>query len=316
MTNIKIKKENDDCKSLSCIIPVHNRKDSVGAAIESILKQEYPIKEIIIVDDGSTDGLEGALKTFKEKVRLIRHEKNQGASAARNTGIKAASTEYIAFLDSDDIWLPGKLSDQMTFMFEGQLDLSCTNFEMHGLLEGHAVTAYRPYNEIMDKENFVWGCFTSPGSTLITRRSILLEAGGYDTTFPRYEDWDLLLRLSLNENIKIGFLNQSLAAIYIVKTKAVNDVYEGLRMMYKNHHQTLALNHKALSKKFLAALAFGKASHASLSGKRIKMLVNLMKSMFYCPINNQAIKLVLLPNILIGCRNIYLKIKKKSFNST
>lgn len=99
---------------VSVIIPTYNRAHLIGRAIKSVLNQTYKDFEIIIVDDGSTDKTEEVVKDFKdERVRYIRREKNKGGSAARNTGIKAARGEYIAFQDSDDEWLPEKLEKQM-----------------------------------------------------------------------------------------------------------------------------------------------------------------------------------------------------------
>ena len=97
---------------ISVIIPIWNRAQSVGKAIDSALSQALPSGhaiEVIVVDDGSSDRPEEALACFGGSIRLLRHPENQGAAAARNTGCEAASGEYIAFLDSDDSWLPGKL---------------------------------------------------------------------------------------------------------------------------------------------------------------------------------------------------------------
>ncbi|GAH74960.1 unnamed protein product, partial [marine sediment metagenome] len=100
--------------TVSVIIPTYNRAYLIGRAIQSVLNQTYQDFEIIVVDDGSTDDTEEIVRSFKDKrIGYVRHEKNKGAAAARNTGIKAAKSEYIAFQDSDDEWLPEKLEKQM-----------------------------------------------------------------------------------------------------------------------------------------------------------------------------------------------------------
>lgn len=101
---------------VSIVIPVFNRASTIDGPIRSCLAQTYPKIEIILVDDGSSDDLEAAIRPFADagKVRLVKHAHNQGVSAARNTGVLAAEGDYVAFLDSDDEWLPTKLERQMT----------------------------------------------------------------------------------------------------------------------------------------------------------------------------------------------------------
>lgn len=100
---------------VSIVIPVYNRADLIGDTIQSCLAQTYSSFEVVLVDDRSSDDLTSALLPFADdpRVRLIRHETNQGVSAARNSGIEAAAGEFVAFLDSDDAWRPTKLEKQM-----------------------------------------------------------------------------------------------------------------------------------------------------------------------------------------------------------
>ena len=102
--------------TVSVIIPTYNRAKLLPRAIKSVLNQTFKDFEVIIVDDGSTDNTEEVINEFQKhnkRIKYIRHEKNKGAAAARNTGIKIAQGEYIAFQDSDDEWLPNKLEKQM-----------------------------------------------------------------------------------------------------------------------------------------------------------------------------------------------------------
>ncbi|MFP4226925.1 MAG: glycosyltransferase family 2 protein, partial [Desulfobacterales bacterium] len=99
---------------VSVIIPTLNRAWAVGKAIDSVLFQDYPNFELILVDDGSRDQTRSLLSAYQSRIIYI-HQPNQGVSAARNRGIAAASGDLIAFLDSDDYWLPGKLSEQVRF---------------------------------------------------------------------------------------------------------------------------------------------------------------------------------------------------------
>ena len=97
---------------VSVIIPTYNRSLSVREAIESVLAQTYRDFELIVVDDGSADNTPSVLGSFGERIRGIR-QANAGVSAARNAGIRAAKGEWVAFLDSDDLWVPQKLERQM-----------------------------------------------------------------------------------------------------------------------------------------------------------------------------------------------------------
>jgi glycosyltransferase involved in cell wall biosynthesis len=99
---------------VSVIIPTHNRKQMLARAVDSVLRQSHPHWELFIVDDGSNDGTEAWARTLSDpRICYLRHSTNQGACAARNTGIRAASGDFIAWLDSDDEWWPDKLERQL-----------------------------------------------------------------------------------------------------------------------------------------------------------------------------------------------------------
>lgn len=114
--------------TVSVIIPTYNRADCLPRSIDSILSQDYKEYEIIVVDDGSTDNTRQILQPYidKELIRYI-YRDNAGCAAARNTGIDAAKGDWIAFLDSDDRWLPDKLAVQMEYLLETGLDVCFTN---------------------------------------------------------------------------------------------------------------------------------------------------------------------------------------------
>lgn len=105
--------------TVSVIIPTYNRSKMLFRAIQSVLNQTYQDYEVIVVDDGSTDNTEKVIRDLQEKddrIRYVKHEKNKGGAAARNTGIREASVKYIAFLDSDDEWVPEKLQKQINLI--------------------------------------------------------------------------------------------------------------------------------------------------------------------------------------------------------
>jgi glycosyltransferase involved in cell wall biosynthesis len=166
--------------------------------------------EVIIVDDGSNDRPEQALAHFGDSIRLVRHPRNLGAAAARNTGCAAATGQYVALLDSDDQWLPGKLAAQMAFMRDSDFDVSCTAYLLQRPSKKFIVSPrYRTGG--LSLSDLVWGCFVSPGSTLLSKTATFRDVGLLDTSLRRLEDWDWLLRLTRTR--KLGFLAEPLARI-------------------------------------------------------------------------------------------------------
>lgn len=182
---------------VSVVIPAYNRAGTLGRAIDSVRGQEVADWELIVVDDGSGDGTATVAEAYGDaRIRLVRHPANRGAAAARNTGIAAARGRYVAFLDSDDEWCPGKLAAQLAVLeSEGVPDILCTGFILRrNGSDGASERFPRPH---ADKDWFAAmldGCHVSPGSTLIARRAVFAEVGPLDETLRRLEDWDWLLR--------------------------------------------------------------------------------------------------------------------------
>ncbi len=117
--------------AIDVVIPVWNRAHVIAGAIESVLSQRPPPDStfaITVIDDGSTDGLSEVLRAYGPRVSCVRHPRNMGAAAARNTGVEAAQGDYVAFLDSDDAWLPDKLVRQIEFMRKHGHPASCGAF--------------------------------------------------------------------------------------------------------------------------------------------------------------------------------------------
>ena len=106
---------NNRQNSISVIIPVFNRVKLIARCINSVINQTYPVNEIIVVDDGSNDGTYDLIRTYFPQVISI-YQENKGVSNARNVGIQAAKGKWIAFLDSDDEWLPNKIEKQISFI--------------------------------------------------------------------------------------------------------------------------------------------------------------------------------------------------------
>lgn len=181
--------------SVSVVIPTFNRADRIGQAISSVLDQAIDGLEIIVVDDGSTDHTTEVVARFGSRVRYLTQSR-AGVSAARNAGIRAAASDRIALLDSDDWWLPGKLAAQMRF-FDYQTEALICQTEEIWIRNGRRVNPGRrhlkPAGMIFKRSLAL--CLISPSAVLM-RRALLEKVGLFDETLPACEDYDLWLRVA------------------------------------------------------------------------------------------------------------------------
>jgi glycosyltransferase involved in cell wall biosynthesis len=183
---------------VSVVTPAYNVAWCVGRAVDSVLAQDYPAREMIVVNDGSTDDTAKVLATYGDTIRVIQQE-NRGMSAARNAAIRAARGEYIAFLDSDDWWHPGKLSRQVALMQSDPGVGFCSTAARVEDPQGRLVNLWRCRHsrtdilETLFAENaaIAGGC-----SAVMVRRSLLERTGLFDETLRGFEDPDLWMRLA------------------------------------------------------------------------------------------------------------------------
>ena len=180
---------------VSVIIPTYNRGWVIAEAIDSVLEQDFSDYELIIVDDGSTDNTRDILQSYGNTITVI-YQANKGVSAARNRGIEASSGELIAFLDSDDLWLPRKLSRQVAF-FKAQPDAMINQTEEQWIRNGVRVNPKNRHHKFsgMIFERSLELCLVSP-SAVMARRQLFESVGLFDVDLPACEDYDLWLRVS------------------------------------------------------------------------------------------------------------------------
>jgi GT2 family glycosyltransferase len=188
--------------AVSVIIPTHDRWPLVGEAIESVLAQSYRQFEIIVIDDGSTDGTAEKLAEFGSHLRLIR-QPQKGVSAARNRGVTVARGRYLAFLDSDDLWLPEKLKIQTAFMENHAGIQICQTDEMwirRGLRVNPKLKHQKPSGDVFRRSLEL--CLVSPSAVMMTRE-LFNRVGGFDENLPVCEDYDLWLRIGTKYSIPL-----------------------------------------------------------------------------------------------------------------
>ena len=181
--------------TVSIIIPTYNRAGMLKEAIDSVLAQDYSGFELIVVDDGSTDDTPNVLSRYGDNIKWLRQH-NQGVSAARNRGIAAASGKYIAFLDSDDLWLQAKLTVQTEFMKSKRDALICQTEEIW-IRNGVRVNPGKRHQKQsgMIFERSLPLCLVSPSAVMV-RRGLFDEFGLFDESLPACEDYDMWLRVS------------------------------------------------------------------------------------------------------------------------
>ncbi|MDP9292758.1 MAG: glycosyltransferase family 2 protein [Verrucomicrobiota bacterium] len=183
----------------STVIAVHNRQDLISKTLDSVLAQEFGDQEIIVVDDGSTDDTLTRLKDYGPKITLLQ-QTNQGPSAARNLGLAQASGNYVAILDSDDLWFPWTLGVYHQILRERDADSFLTGApfvfrdEKDVLEVRRNETKSEYFNDYLCSGDR-WRWFGA--SSFVIRRDMLLEAEGFDRSLRQGEDADLALRLGI-----------------------------------------------------------------------------------------------------------------------
>lgn len=200
---------------VTVIIPTYNRAHFIKDAVESVLNQTYQDFELIVIDDGSTDNTREVLAVYKDKLTYI-YQDNQGRSSARNQGIKLAQAEYIAFLDSDDVWFPDKLERQVPVLesasdnvalvhgYKCIVDKNLQPVSGWELKLRHLYARAERGEETYENYLRLACIFTS---TILVRKSSLLEINGYDVSVKSMEDLDLYLRLLL-QDYRFAFISE------------------------------------------------------------------------------------------------------------
>jgi len=182
----------------SVIIPVYNRHTPVSEAIDSVLGQTFTDYELIVVDDGSTDGTREIEREYRGAIRYVRQE-HSGVSAARNAGVGASSGSWLAFLDSDDRWLPGKLSRQALYIREHP-NVGIHQTQEKWIRKGRRVN---PKEKHAKREGRIFVdslelCLISPSAAVMSR-DCFERYGPFDEDLPACEDYDLWLRVTKDE---------------------------------------------------------------------------------------------------------------------
>lgn len=206
-----------DLPLISAVIPAYNAAATIGRSLGSVCQQDYANLEVIVVDDGSRDGTAHIVECFGDsRVRLVQSPCNAGVAAARNLGIDSALGDYVAFLDADDEWLPGKIGLQAEAIIrEPAVTLvSCNTLFVNetGAAVSCGHSAHPPQEGVrawagLLRDNFI------PTPTVLARRADLRRLGGFNPTLPVAEDLDLWIRLALRGSVRV--LSETLVVVHL-----------------------------------------------------------------------------------------------------
>lgn len=183
--------------TFSIVITAYEAADTIAAAVESALAQTRPAEEVLVVDDGSNDDLDGALRPYTDRIELVRRP-NGGGAAARNTGAEAAKTDFMAVLDADDAYHPRRL-EAIAELARQQPDLDLVTTDARLLAQGEPVGTFAGYTPFVweDQRTAIFEtCFV--GGWPAIRLSRLEAIGGFDESFRIAYDWDCWLRCILD----------------------------------------------------------------------------------------------------------------------
>ena len=271
-------KEND--YKVSVIIPTLNRINTLQRAIDSVIAQSFESIEIIVVDNGSSDGSVKMLKKYYPIVKLI-HEHKVGVSAARNKGIKYASNPWIAFLDSDDAWDQKKLEKQVNHLHNSHDKYRLIHTNEIWIRNGKQINQMKKHQKF---GGYIFNqclslCCISPSSVLIDR-SIFDDMGLFNENFPVCEDYDMWLRICSKEEVL--FIDEKLTFKYGGHKDQLSKSYWGMDRFRVNSIENLILNHDLNTdqkNKSMATLI-----------KKLKIIINGAKKRNNSPVINEYTK--------------------------
>lgn len=222
--------------AVSAVIPVFNRREYVVSAIRSAIGQTLEGVEVVVVDDGSTDGLTASLDVFGSRINVF-HQDNRGPGAARNLGVSAARGDYIAFLDSDDEWLPDHVLSAVRYL-EANRDIVWTSCNYWVLEPDGLETLRNPpgsasdggYSTISDWFSAYPSSIATTTSGVVIRRSAFVSTGGFDEHARSGHDYDMWFRVAAS----YGRLGYSQTARFRYRAQVPGSVTASARSLHQH----------------------------------------------------------------------------------
>lgn len=270
---------------VSVIIPTYKRNDFLQRAVDSVLNQTYRSIEVVVVDDNEPNSsyrlaTEKVLEKYKNitNFRLLKNYKNLGGGLARNQGIIHSTGDYISFLDDDDIYLPDKISIQIQYMKENQLDLSFTDVRMHNSddklvdFRGHTYVKSLLNNDLL-KQHLLH--HLTPTATYMYKRESILSIGGFDD-LKMGQEFMLMLK-SIESGMKIG---------YVPVANVIQYLHEGERISVGSNKINGEVQLYKFKQKYFDLLNIREKRYIKFRHHAVMMVVGLRSRLLYLAIEH------------------------------
>lgn len=295
---------------ISIVMPTYNRAKELPRSIRSVLSQTYTDFELIIVDDASSDNSEEIVKGFNDnRILYVKLKENVGGAEARNVGIRLAKADIIAFQDSDDEWTCFKLESSL-FELENDSNTGAV-FSSYIQLWSHGCrlmpVGKHIFNEKKVYTSLLWQNYVDT-PTLVVRKKHLHEVGGFTPTMPRYQDWDLALKLAKVTNLK--YLKEPNLISYVTEGSITSNKkahLTALELIHKSNIEAISIN-KELEAAWLHRIGDARLGLGVKGGR--KLLLDAYKCQ---PMNMKY--LVKFIFSLVGGSNTYMYLTSKFRNS-
>ncbi|MBI9070037.1 MAG: glycosyltransferase family 2 protein [Melioribacteraceae bacterium] len=293
---------------ISVVIPTYNRAFIIKKCLDSVLEQTFHNLEVLVVDDGSTDNTKEVVESINDsRINFIESEKNGGACAARNIGINAAKGDYIAFLDSDDYWLKDKLEKQINCLKDSGDDTTIIHcgYERRDVDSGELVGKRIVYNDVQ-KEVFS-NLGAAPGTpSLLIKRDILLEIGGFDENLPAHQETELAIRLAKKYNFKL--VDEYLAVATVNHTRISSNPVNRINAKEIIYHKHKDLLSKRLNYGLCSAIAGFRICEGNFKSAKVYLRKSFKYDFFNIKIFFSIIMMNISPTLN---QSLYLKKYKK-----
>jgi glycosyltransferase involved in cell wall biosynthesis len=279
--NLKIR----DNHLVSILMPAYNSGKTIAESIESVLEQTYQNWELIVINDGSSDNTVDIIKTFKDDRVILIEQKQCGVCCARNNGLRHSNGDWIAFLDSDDLWVEKKLEVQLNYLEKNDYKFSYSKSYSFAEDSNNVKKAFSFVNlGFEDKEEILIYDFI-PTLTVMLHKSIINDVGIFDQELNSAEDWDLWIRVL--QKYRVGFIDE-----YLTKYRVSNLGLSG--NLYSHHIEEEKVFKKHISK-------YNKIiyKYRTWFCKKKKAIIALQKKDYYTFLK-LLIQLCAIPRLLVG----------------
>jgi len=298
-------KSNMKAPLVSVIIPAYNAEPYLRRAIDSVLAQTYPCIEIIVINDGSTDGTEPLVNSYTNQAIHLVSKENGGMSSARNAGIRAAQGEFIAYLDADDYWMPTKITAQVALL-QSNPDIGfCSTLTRVETPDGLFVNEWSCPNIQVSTLHTIFlnnSAIAGSASSILARKSIQDKAGIFDEALTGLEDTDMWIRFAaLSEYTCIPDTLTVILKRPGSVSRNLNNMRSSAIAVYKKNRSLLdRVSQGRFWKNCYAVMLADYAKWEAREDKRYRALAHLSLAFFHAPLTQGKLCVSLAASIILN----------------